>query len=219
MEKTLPPAIVAAGIGAAGAIGGGLLASSGASKAANAQTTSDAAAIAEQQREFNTIQQNFAPYLQAGTGAMGGISGLLGLNGSAAQQSAISALQQSPMYQSLYRNGNEAILQDAAATGGLRGGNTQRSLADFGSDLLSTVIQQQLSNLGGLAGLGEGATNSVAGFGQNAANNISSLDVAGGNAQASGALAQSGIFSGMMSNILPFIMRAAEPSYSASMGF
>jgi hypothetical protein len=197
----MPPAVVAAGIGAVGAIGGGLLASSGASSAANAQQKSDAAAIAEQRREFDLTQTLFKPYVNAGTAALPGIEDLLGLNGNAKAQAAITALQGSPMYQSLYNNGQEAILQNASATGGLRGGNTQGALANFGRDTLSQVISDQLSRLGGLAGLGENATGSVAGFGQNTTNAISGLLQAQGNAAASGALTQAGIWSGVINNI------------------
>ena len=208
----MPPAIVAAGIGAAGAIGGGLLASSGASKAAHAQQQSDAAGIAEQQREFNQVESDFAPYRQAGSGAIGSLGDLLGLNGNDKLQVAITGLQQSPLYQSLYRNGLEANLQNASATGGLRGGNEARSLADFGSDTLASVIQNQIGNLGGLAGLGENATNATSAFGANSANNISALLQASGNAQANGAIAQGQIWGNVLGNITPLIQRAAEPS-------
>jgi hypothetical protein len=78
----------------------------------------------------------------------------------AMQGAAITALQASPYYQSLYKNGLEANLQNASATGGIRGGNEVRSLADFGADTLNQTIQQQLSALAGLAGMGQGATNS-----------------------------------------------------------
>lgn len=207
----MPPAIVAAGIGAVGAIGGGLLASHGASSAAKAQTQSDAAAIAEQRREFDLTQSMFKPYTQAGTAALPGIENLLGLNGSAAGQQAIDALKASPEYQSLYNNGLEAVLQNASATGGLRGGNTQAALANFGRDTLSQVISTQLSRLGGLAGLGENATGSVAGFGQNSTNAISGLLQASGNAQASSALAQGGIWAGVLNNLTQSITHAAYP--------
>lgn len=197
----MPPAIIAAGIGAAGAIGGGLLASDGASSAAQAQTQSDQAAIAEQQREFGITQANFAPYLAAGTGALGPLGNLIGLNGAGPLQAAIDALKQSPLYTSLFNTGNETIQQDASATGGLRGGNTQRSLADFGSSLLSSVIQNQIGNLSSMAGLGENATNAMAGFGQNNANSISSLLQAIGSAKAGGSLTQAGIWSGVGNNL------------------
>lgn len=197
----MPPAIVAAGIGAVGAIGGGLLASSGASKAAKAQTGADQAAIGEQQREFNLQQQEFAPYLKAGTSALTPLEALTGASGNPAQQAAITALQGSPLYQSLYNNGQEAILQNGAATGGLRGGNMQTSLADFGRDTLSSVIQNQLANLTGLAGLGEGATSATAQLGQNTANNISGIDVGIGKVAGTDAAQQAGIWSGVLNNI------------------
>ena len=98
----MPTALVGPIIGAVGAIGGGLIASSSASDAANAQQQSDAAAIAEQRREFNQIQTQFKPYLNAGTSALGPIEDLLGLNGAAKGTAAIDALKQSPEYQSLY---------------------------------------------------------------------------------------------------------------------
>jgi hypothetical protein len=214
----MPPAVIAAGIGAAGAIGGGLLASSSASKAAKAQTQSAQAAMGEQSREFDTTQKNFAPYLGAGTGALGGLTDLFGMNGNDKAQAAISALQQSPLYQSLYRNGLEANLQNASATGGLRGGNEARSLADFGSDTLAQVIQNQIGNLGGIASLGANSTNAMAGFGQNNANAISSLLTAQGNARAGAAATQGGIWSGLFNNITPLIERAAEPSLFSGTG-
>lgn len=82
------------------------------------------------------------------------------------QAGAIDSLKNSPLYQSLYENGEEAILQNGAATGGLRGGNIQGALAGFGRDTLSSVIQNQISNLSNLAGSGLQA----AGIQANAAN-------------------------------------------------
>jgi hypothetical protein len=191
----------AAGISAVATIGGGLLASSGASKAAKSQSKSDALAIAEQRRQYDLSRGDFKPYMDAGKSALPGIEDLLGINGNPKSLAAIEALKASPAYQSLYNNGQEAVLQNASATGGLRGGNTQRSLADFGRDTLSTVISDQLARLGGLAGIGQGATGSVAGLGANSANQIGGLLQAQGNARASGALAQSGIWSGALNNL------------------
>lgn len=209
----MPPAIVAAGIGAAGAIGGGLLASHGASKAANSQQQSDAAAIAEQRREYDQARQDFAPYLGAGTAAIPQIEDLIGLNGNDKATAAISALKSYPEYQSLYGNGLETILQNASATGGLRGGNTQGALADFGRDTLSSVLADQLSRLGGLAGMGQGAAGSVGGLGANSANQISTLMRAQGDASASGSLAQAGIWSGVLNNLASLATKVAEPSF------
>lgn len=137
----------------------------------------------------NTLtDQNLAPYLEGGTKALGAQSDLLGLNGGDSQDASIKALQDSPLYKSLFQTGQNTVLANASATGGLRGGNVQNSLARFGSDTLASVIQNQLQNLGGISsqgaqvGLGEGQ------LGASAATNIASLFGNQGNAQAAGIL-------------------------------
>ncbi len=76
---------------------------------------------------------------------------------------AIDRLKQSPLYQSLFGNGRDAILGASSATGGLRGGNINTKLGDFGRDTLAQVIQQQLQNLGGIQGRGQQAATALSG--------------------------------------------------------
>jgi hypothetical protein len=172
---------------------GGGSAKSSINKATQAQVDAYNKGIGEQQREFDLARSDFAPYMAAGTSALPGMEDLLGLNGPDKSQAAINALQQSPLYQSLYRNGLEANLQNASATGGIRGGNETRSLADFGSDTLSSVLQNQIGNFGSLIGLGEGATNQVTAFNQQSTNAITQLLGNIGKTQATGDLAIGGI--------------------------
>src|SRR5690242_17713148 len=183
--------IAGALIGVAASIGGGLLASSAskhaANKAAQAQTQSDAAAIAEQRRQFDTTNTNLAPYRQIGTSAVGSQGDLLGLNGNDKQAAAIEALKGSPLYQSLFANGQNTLLANASATGGLRGGNTERSLADFGRDTLSTVIEDQLNRLTGASTLGENAAAQTGAFGAQSSSAISQLLADQGASQAGAA--------------------------------
>lgn len=113
--------------------------------------------------------------------------------GAAAQQSAITALQASPYYTSLMRNGQNAILANGSATGGLRGGNIENSLANFGADALSSTIQQQLANLGGLSGQGASTGSTLGTLGANSSSNISSLLSQNGSAQAGGILGSSAL--------------------------
>jgi hypothetical protein len=101
------------------------------------------------------------PFADSGVSAALGINGLLGLEGADAQATALAQLQNSPLFASLFGNGQEAVLQSAAATGGLRGGNVQRSLADFGSDLFAQIIQQQMQNLTGVADRGANAAGNI----------------------------------------------------------
>ena len=184
----------AIGVSAVAGLAGAAISSSAAGDASNAQQQSAANATAEQQRQFNQTQQNYAPFLAAGRQALGQQGDLLGMNGNAQQQSAITGLEGSPLYQSLYNNGRDAVLANASATGGLRGGNVQTSLANFGRDTLAQTIQQQLANLGGIAGNGQGAAGSLGTFGQRAADQIGMNYQNMGDAQGRGALAQAGIF-------------------------
>ncbi len=105
-----------------------------------------------------------------------------------AQQQAISQFEQSPMFQALARQGEEGILQNASATGGLRGGNVQGALGQFRPALLNQQIQQQLSTLGGIAGLGQNAAAGVGNAGVQTGRSIGALMQDTGQARGYGAL-------------------------------
>jgi len=119
----MPSAIVGLGIAS---IASSVLASRSASKAAsqasNAQTASSQAAIAEQQYEFDKVNELLQPFVSGGTGAFTSQLDLLGVNGNDAQQAAINSLQNGAAYQSQLATGENRILQNASATGGLYSG-------------------------------------------------------------------------------------------------
>lgn len=123
------------------------------------------------------------------------------------QQSAIDALKQSPMYQSLYHNGEQSVLANAAATGGLRGGNADRSLYNLGTDTLAQTIQQQFNNLGQLSGLGENAAAGV-GNGLNAA----------AQAQAGGILGSANANNGLATSIAGLPSLFGNSSFLSALG-
>lgn len=158
MEARLP--IIAALPAIAGVVGIG---SSVYSAVNNANATNKAAntqAAAAQQ-----AAATYQPYLQGGQSALAQQMQLLGLgSGAGGQAGAISQLQQSPLYQALYHNGQQSVLANAAATGGLRGGNTEASLYNLGVNTLAQTYQNQFNNLGSITGLGE---NAAAGVGNN----------------------------------------------------
>lgn len=160
-----------------------------AAAAAGAQTESTEAGIAEQQRQFDAVRKLLEPYVNAGTGALTAQQNLVGLGGAEAQRSAIAQLQQSPQFQTLTQQGENAILANASATGGLRGGNTQGALAQFRPALLSQLIDQQYARLGGLTSLGQNAAAGTGNAGMQTGNSISQLLQQQGAAQAGNALA------------------------------
>ncbi|MDU4393277.1 MAG: hypothetical protein E7I55_04710 [Acinetobacter ursingii] len=163
---------------------------SAANTAAAAQTAAADASVAEQRRQFDAMTELMKPYVNAGTQGLGGQQDLLGLNGADKQNAAIQAINNSPAMQTYLKQGENALLQNASATGGLRGGNTQSALEQFRPQLLNQLINQQYQNLGGLTSLGQNAAAGVGNAGMQSANNISNLLQSVGQAQAGNALAQ-----------------------------
>jgi len=169
--------------------------------AAAAQTQANDQAIAEQRRQFDAIQALFRPYVEAGGGALSRQLDLIGNNGPEAQQKAIQAIEMGPEFAALTRQGEEAILQNASATGGLRGGNVQASLAKFRPEVLSSLINQQYQRLGGLTSIGQASAGMQAQGGQAFANNIGNLYNQRGEVIAGQALANGQANANMWGNI------------------
>jgi hypothetical protein len=179
-----------------GALGGAFEGSESVSQASGAQQQAAQGGIDEQRRQFDAVQKLLQPYTQAGTGALAQQQALLGMGTPEAQQQAINALQSGPQFQALQQQGENAILQNASATGGLRGGNVQGALAQFRPALLSGLIDQQYSRLGGLASLGQNAAAGVGNAGMSTGTNIATLLGRQGQAQAGGILGQQSALTG-----------------------
>lgn len=163
---------------------------SAANKAADAQEAAANAGVAEQRRQLESIQKLLDPYVSAGTLATSAQKDLIGLNGNGPQQAAIDALRKSPQFTSALDLGEQSILANASATGGLRGGNTQAALAQFSPALLASLINDQYSRLGGLTSIGENAAAMTGNAGMATGNNVTQLLAQMGQAQAGAALAQ-----------------------------
>lgn len=93
--------------------------------------------------------------------ALTGLGGIYGLeSGEGSQEELIDRALASPLYRAITggrAEGEEAILRNAAMTGGLRSGNVQDALYDYNVDLenraLLEAYNQQLQGLSGLANL------------------------------------------------------------------
>ena len=163
--------------------------SNSAQAAASTQAQASSAGIEEQRRQFEAVQKLLAPYVQAGTQGLSGQQALLGLAGPEAEQAAIQRLKGGETFKALTEQGENAILQRASATGGLRGGNIQAALAQFRPQLLAGLIEQQYGRLGGLTTLGQNAAAGVGNVGMTTGSNIGNLLTQQGAAQAGGQLA------------------------------
>lgn len=163
-----------------------------AQEAATIQAGAAQRGIEEQRRQFGAIQQMMSPYLQAGEGALEQQQILSGLKGPEAQQQAIQQLQQSGQFQEQARAGEQALMQGASATGGVRGGNIQGALAQYRPAMLNQMISQQYGRLGGIAGMGQASAGMQAQAGQASAGNIANLLQQQGAATAGGEMAAGG---------------------------
>jgi hypothetical protein len=157
-------------------------------EAAEAQKDAAKASIAEQRRQFDAIQKLLSPYVQAGNTALTKQMGLAGLYGQEEQQKAIAGIELSPIFSSLVKQGEQGILQNASATGGLRGGDIQSTLAQYRPAMLKNEIESQYSKLSEITNMGQNAAAGVGAFGQSSTNAIQNALMYGGDAEAQAAL-------------------------------
>lgn len=107
------------------------------------------------QRGIDFINQGisgFNPLATAGTKAsdiQAALSGALGVD---AQRAALSNL--TPVSEFLQSRGEQALNRNAAALGGIGGGNVRRELVRFGQGLAGESAQQQFNNLSTVADRG-----------------------------------------------------------------
>jgi hypothetical protein len=184
-----------AGIAVGGAtLISGMAQADAASSAAATQAGSAQAGIDEQRRQFDAVQKLLAPYTQAGPGALEAQQAFLGLKGPEAERAAIDRIQGGETFKALTQQGENALLQRASATGGLRGGNIQGALAQFRPQLLSSLIDQQYGRLGGMTALGQQSAAGVGTAGLQTGVNVANLLGQQGAAQAGAEIAQGKAF-------------------------
>lgn len=224
------------------AIGGATLVTSymgqqSAREAGRAQEKAAQAGISEERRQFDIIQQQMAPFREAGEAALGQQQALLGLGTPEEQQQAFAAFAGSPGQQFLREQQERALLRNVSAIGGLGGGNVRAALQQQAFGRAQTDYQNQLNRLAALSGTGQQAAALTGQFGAQAAGNIAQLQAAGGAARASGILgqqqaiqqgisgltglaAQSGLFSpGQATSTGQTTQPAASSPYSVSGGY
>jgi hypothetical protein len=194
--------------------------------------------VIEQREAFNKLVGLMSPYAQAGLPAIGGFGtyqtaglgavpileryaaggapaleqqqAIAGLLGPERQRQAIASIEQDAGYQAQAQAGEEAILQRASATGGLRGGNVQAALGQFRPALLQQAIEQQYGRLGGLTALGGAAAQNLATSGQGATEFLARLGQAATAGQAAGGTSSAT----NISNLLTGQAQAGERSAS-----
>lgn len=201
--------MIGVGIGAVaigGTVASGVMQAGAASDAAAAQVQAGDRAVEESRRQFNAAKAILKPYVDAGVLAIGGQKALLGLSGNTEQQKAISAIENSPQMRSLLQQGENAMRQNASATGGLRGGNFQAALAQFRPRLLTQLLESQYGKLAGMTGVGQASAAGQAAMGLQTGSQIADIFTQQGQAIAGKEIAQGQAYSGMAKGVAQTLM-------------
>jgi hypothetical protein len=199
-----------AGIGLAGSIGGAAISSNAAGNAS--QTQSDAAnyaanlqkqeadnALGFQKQEWQTQQNNMAPWLQEGQGALTQLRGMTSTPGQGLLEGftppSMAEAGAEPGYQFALQQGLGAMQNSAAAKGSLESGNTMEALNNYGRNAAESNYQNvynrsfntfqsnqtnQFNRLAALSGVGQQTGAQLGQLGQSAANNVGNISLTTG---------------------------------------
>jgi len=201
--------ITAAVIGAGASLIGGMMSSSAASKAADAQVQAANNDIELQKAMFEKQVALQEPFRAAGLTAQNRLLDLLGLSGNTAakgygsmgEQFSADKFTADPGYAFRLSEGQKALDASAAARGGLLSGNMLKATIDYGQNAASQEYQNAfnryqteraniLNPLQSLTGQSQTSANTLGGAAQNYAQQAGQAYQYAGNAQASGYLGQ-----------------------------
>ena len=214
----MPDPITALVVGGSQLIGSSMQASA-AGDAAAIQSGAAEAGIAEQRRQFDAMRELLKPYTEAGQPALEAQQAFLGLQGPEAERAAIERIRGGETFQALASQGEEALLQRASATGGLRGGNIQGALAQFRPQLLSSLIEQQYGRLGGMTQLGQRSAAGVGAAGMETGTNVANLLAQQGAARAGGELGEAKAYGQLFNLPAQFLGMQMGAGKTTGLGF
>ena len=179
-----------AAIGIGGSLIGSGMASSAAEKAAGMQTAATQEAIAEQARQFDITQSQMAPFIDSATRAVIAQQAGAGLLGPEAEQMFMQDFQESPAQKYMREQGEQAIIRQSAATGGLGGARVQEALQAQGMGLASQNVTERMNRLAAMAGSGQTAATNLGGLRGSMAGQTAQMLSNQGTAGAAGVLGQ-----------------------------
>ncbi len=226
----------AAGIGAIGAIGGGIIASSGAQSAADTQAAAADRSAQVQMDMFNKQVELQAPFREAGLTAQNKLLDLLGLSnnttaagyGSEAKPFGMDQFNADPGYQFRQDEGMKALERSAAARGGLLSGSALKGITRFAqgtaSDEYSNAFNRyqiernaRLNPLQSLMGAGQSGANTLSSAAQQTGQGLAQSALDAGTARASGYVGSSNALASALGGIGSSAMQYAaykQPSNS-----
>lgn len=175
----------------AGMLGSAFMQSEASKKASAIQQASAQAGIQSQEAMFDKSLEIQEPYREAGYGAL---EELQGLSDPRQRSRMLQDYYSGDEYGALSAQVEEQQLRNAAATGGLRGGQNQAALASIAPQLGQQYLSGLQNQYTGLANMGMGAASQGAQGAQTFGAQQSALQQQSGQAAAQNALTQGGIW-------------------------
>lgn len=189
----------------------------GQKQAADASERASQASLAEQQRQYNQSRQDMMPWLTTGTSALGQVSNLTGLGGTAAQKAAMSQFTASPDYQFRLNEGNRQLAARNSALGTQDSGAAQKAALQYAQGLASSEYGNYYNRLAGLAGVGQTAAQNQAKLGQNYAGAVTGIVTNNAQNLASSYINRGNIYGNLWSNLGGQAEKAASMFFGGGM--
>lgn len=205
---------------AIGTVAGAVISSNAAGDAANTEAQAANNATNTQLQMFDQTQANEAPYLQAGNNALVALQQGVGVGpgtngtgvGSLNAPFTTAQFQNSPGYQFQMQQGENAVLNNRSALGGVDSGNTLKALTQFGQGTANqdywnaynayTANQnQRFGQLQTLAGSGQNAAGNLGALGTQVGASVGNNIIGAGNASAAGTVATGNTISNGINNL------------------
>ncbi len=111
---------------------------------------------------LNQFTNTLDPWAQGGGQAFQQQAAFTGALGPEAQSQAYANYQEGPEQAFLREQGEQAVLRNASALGGLGGGNVRKDLMRFGTGLAAQDFQNSFNRLGSVSGMGGQAASQLA---------------------------------------------------------
>lgn len=170
------------------------------------------AGVKEQEAARQQFQQNIAPYLTVGTGALGTLQAL--------QAGDFGSFVEDPGRQFMLQQGLQGLDRTAAARGSLSGGGADADRIALASGLADQSYSDYYNRLYNLATMGQNAAVGAGSMGMQSASNIGNLLGQGAAAQGAGAIGSANAWSNAIGGLSglagQYFGGRQQPSYAGS---
>jgi hypothetical protein len=214
------------------AIVGGIVQSSAAGKAADAQQYAADRASETELQMYNQTRDDQAPYREQGYKSLSQLGAGTANGGDFNRDFTLKDFVKDPGYQFRLDQGTRQLQGSAAARGGLLNGGTLKALDRYNQDYSSGEYSNAYSRfnndrttrfnrLASLAGVGQTSLQQTGQIGQQTANNISNNQLESGNARASGYIGTGNAISGGIQTLGNYYLQrqyaqpAAQPAVAS----